>query len=79
MADKVKKKPSGTFYRKRKAEMEKEDQKQAKVMSKFLSKPESSVSAEAEAESIEVEFVASGGDSDPQETEPNILQVRLHD
>ena len=69
-----KKKPSGTFYRKRKANMEREDQKQAKAMSKFFFRSEP-FSAVAEAEPS---FVESNVELEPQNVEQHTLQVRVH-
>lgn len=47
MADK--KKPTGTFYRKRKKDMERENEKQAKAMSKFFVRSEVGSSVESES------------------------------
>lgn len=66
-----KKKPSGAFYRKRKADIEKEDQKQAKLLSKFICKSESATSTA----SVSAESECSG---ESRDTEQHQLQVRIN-
>lgn len=73
-----KKKPSGTFYRKRKASLEREDQKQAKAISKFFSRSEpfssSCVNNDPDAE-LSVE---SSVELETPLVEQHNLQIRVH-
>lgn len=73
----TKKKPSGNFYRKRKADIEKQDQQQAKALSKFFRSASGSADAGAGPSDDDVLGLQSQNDELGLQVRENIILVPL--